>query len=214
MALRACHAPECARRRCLSCLLTKEEMALIAKTDSIFEMLNTDSECQAKYCFCCYEERITPTEVHLLKSVMQKPFWREAGDKFGEALTATVPGLIENVVGQMLPGGKVVATALHAVAPALFGGGGEEPGTSTHGEQGDRGYQLTKLMVEKLEKAQGTHGGLTKKEVRDAVMAVAASYAAGAMEVMIHLLEEEAKTLRPADVSVRTGAPANEEIRR
>ena len=88
-----CHVPENARRCCLSFCLTKDEMVLIRSADPFFDVLNVDKDCSSQYCPCLFTERLTKSEVAVLRAVTQKPMWGETASAIGSALTAALPAL-------------------------------------------------------------------------------------------------------------------------
>ena len=164
-------------------------MRIITGTDPVFDLLNVDKECHAQCLPCIFEDRITASEVAVLRAVMQKPMWEEAASGLASAISAALP----SVFGGLLGGG----------------GSSTNPPPSTKLQ----GYELTKMIVEEIKKAQRHEDELTKKEVRDAVMAAVSAYSTGALQVMLDLIQEEYKTVGIANVEVRTGgAPENEEI--
>ena len=210
MALRtSCHVPERVRRCCLSCCLTNDEMMLIRATDPFFEVLNVDTECQAQCCPCLFEERITKIEMAVLRAVTKKPMWGGAVEALGQSLTSALPGLFGGLLGGAAGG----------LATQVLGGltgGGSGSGGGGGGSSNIQGLELTKRIVEELNKAApGDDEELTKKQVREAVMAAVSSYSTGALRVVVDVIKEEYKAVGIANVEVRTGgAPANDEIAR
>jgi len=199
--------PERVRRCYLSCCLTKDEMQLVTSTDAFFDVLNVDTECTARCCPCLFEERITKTEMAVLRAVTKKPMWGESLGGISSALTAALPGIFGGLLGGAAGG---LATQ---VLGGITGGGGNNSQQSSGNVQG---LELTKLIVEELNKAAPGDGDeLTKKQVREAVMAAVSTYSTGALQVVIDLIKEEYRTVGIANVEVRTGgAPANDEMAR
>ena len=173
-------------------------MTLIKSTDPFFDVLNVDKDCQAQCCPCLFEDRITKTEMAVLRAVTKKPMWGEAVGAIGSALTSALPGILGG------PFGGMAAQVL----------GGISGGSNQQQSSGLQGLELTKRIVEELVKAApGDDDELTKKQVRKAVMAAVSSYSTGALQVVVDLIKEEYKTVGLANVEVRTGgAPANDEI--